>query len=130
MRIPKPERLSDHLEVMATAAENVAGFVRGMTREQFVADPRTQQAVTFNFLVLGEAAAFLSARFGAFVAKHPEVDWTGMKETRHALAHGYFQIDYDAIWTSATTQLPDLLKRMPDIQRDAIALQRGSGPGL
>lgn len=130
MMMRKSDRLTDHLEAMAEAAENVVRFVGDMTREQFDADPRTQQAAAFSVLVLGEAAAFVSAKFGAFVAKHPEVDWKGMKDTRHSLAHGYFQIDYDAIWTSATTQIPELLKRMPDIQRDAIALQRSRGPGL
>ena len=50
-------RLADYLDHMRMAAEDVSRFVEGMSKEDFLADKRTQQAAVMNLVIIGEAAA-------------------------------------------------------------------------
>jgi uncharacterized protein with HEPN domain len=44
---------------MIAAAERALGYVQGLTFEQFAADPRTVDAVSYAIVVIGEAATAL-----------------------------------------------------------------------
>ncbi len=87
-------------------------FVSGMSREEFLADRRTQQAVTMSLLIIGEAAAKMVERHAEFVEKHPEIPWRSMRGMRNRIVHGYFDIDLDLVWETVQTALPDLLERL------------------
>ena len=54
-------RLVDYLDHMMTAANDARGFVEGMTKEDFLVDKRTQQAVVMSLVIIGEAASFCAA---------------------------------------------------------------------
>ena len=49
-------RLSDYINHLQQAATDACGFVEGMTKEEFLADKRTQQAVIMSLVIIGEAA--------------------------------------------------------------------------
>jgi uncharacterized protein with HEPN domain len=49
-------RLPDYLDQMQQAASDACGFVEGLTRQGFLADKRTQQAVVMSLFIIGEAA--------------------------------------------------------------------------
>ena len=53
---------------IARAARLARDFVAGMTKEEFLADLKTQSAVLYQLLVLGEAVKRLS---GQFRSQHP-----------------------------------------------------------
>jgi uncharacterized protein with HEPN domain len=40
--------------------------------------------------------------------QHPQVPWGFAYEMRNALAHGYFTVDLDIVWTTVTSDLPGL----------------------
>ena len=61
-------RLGDYLDQMLTAASDARRFVDGMSKEDFLADKRTQQAVIMSLVIIGEAAARALASQGAAVA--------------------------------------------------------------
>ena len=48
------ERFALHLERPRESATQAQSYLQGMTREAFLADRRTQQAVVLNLLVIGE----------------------------------------------------------------------------
>jgi uncharacterized protein with HEPN domain len=50
-------RLGDYLDQMQTAANDARRFVDEMSKEDFLADKRTQQAVVMSLVIIGEAAA-------------------------------------------------------------------------
>ena len=95
-----------------------------MSREDFLADKRTQQAVTMNIVVIGETAAKLLNNHRDFVDGYPEVPWKNMKGMRNRIAHGYFEINLDVVWETVRSALPELLARLPAI-REAVT---GTGP--
>ena len=47
-------RLGDYLDQMLTAANDARRFIDGMSKEDFLADKRTQQAVVMSLVIIGE----------------------------------------------------------------------------
>lgn len=107
------ERRAELLGHIAQAAGLAGSYVEGMSKEDFLADTRTQQAVIMNLVIIGEAAAKLMQDHPGFVQSHPEVPWNRMKGMRNRIAHGYFEIDLGIVWDTIHADLPDLLKRLP-----------------
>lgn len=102
-------RLPDYLQQMQQAAADAVGFVDGMSRETFLADKRTQQAVVMSLIVLGEAATKVMDRFPEFANAHAQVPWRNMRGMRNRIAHGYFDIDLGVVWDTLQNALPALL---------------------
>jgi uncharacterized protein with HEPN domain len=110
-------RLPDYLDHMIEAARLACSYVEGMSKEDFLADKRTQQAVILNIVVIGEVATRLLTEHAAFLEQHADVPWRNMKGMRNRIAHGYFDIDLDVVWETARTALPDLLRRILVIRK-------------
>ena len=66
-----------------------------MTREQFLGDEKTIDAVTRNLEIIGEAAHKLPDEFKK---KHYHVEWKSIVGLRNRIVHAYFGIDPDIIW--------------------------------
>ena len=112
-------RRADYLDHIEQAARDALCFVDGFSKEDFLADKRTQQAVILSLLVIGEAATKLLQDHTSFLAQHSEVPWASMRGMRNRLAHGYFEVNLDVVWETVSSALPDLLARLPAIQADA-----------
>jgi uncharacterized protein with HEPN domain len=76
-------RLGDYLDQMLTAASDVRRFVDGMSKEDFLADKRTQQAVIMSLVIIDEAAARIMDKHSEFIAGNPEIPWRGMRGMRN-----------------------------------------------
>jgi uncharacterized protein with HEPN domain len=110
-------RLRDTLDQMQTAASDALRFVDGMSKEDFLADKRTQQAVVMSLVIIGEASARIMDRYSEFVAGTPEIPWRGMRGMRNRVAHGYFDVNLDVVWDTIQIALPDLLSRLERLRR-------------
>lgn len=64
-------RLGDYLDQMLTAASDARRFVDGMSKEDFLADKRTQQAVIMSLVIIGEAAARIMDKHSEFISAIP-----------------------------------------------------------
>jgi uncharacterized protein with HEPN domain len=105
----KPERSADYLGHMIDAARDAMSYVDGMDKADFLADRRTQQAVLHNIMVIGEAATQLGQIAPALLAACPDVPWQSLRGMRNRIAHGYFEINLDLVWTTLQTAMPALL---------------------
>ncbi len=76
----------------------------------FLGNKLVQDAVIRNFEIIGEASNNIDKRFPEFVAAHPELPLTSAYQTRNALAHGYFKVDFEIIWKTICNDLSDLYK--------------------
>jgi uncharacterized protein with HEPN domain len=117
---------ADLIGHMHEAAGQACGYVEGMALDVFLQDKRTQQAVIFNLMILGEAATRLLKEHGDFLANYPVVPWGSMKGMRNRLAHGYFDIDLPLVWRTVQSSLPALMTELPAIQ--AAAGAAGNAP--
>lgn len=105
-------RLADYLDHMRQAASDARGFVEGMSKADFHADKRTQQAVILSLIVIGEAATQVMEKHAEFASQHGQVPWRSMRGMRNRIAHGYFDINLDVVWETVQSALPDLLKQL------------------
>jgi uncharacterized protein with HEPN domain len=106
-------RLPDYLEHIERAASDACAFVAGLSKQDFLHDKRTQQAVIMSLVIMGEAATKVMDGYPEFVQSHPDVPWRSM---RNRMAHGYFEIDLDVVWETVDSALPDLLAKMPVVR--------------
>ncbi|QXP88101.1 HepT-like ribonuclease domain-containing protein [Methylococcus capsulatus] len=111
-------RLPDYLEHIQQAATDACGFVEGLSKDDFLTDKRTQQAVIMSLIIIGEAATKVMEGHAEFTQAHPEMPWRSMRGMRNRIAHGYFDINLDVVWETVQTALPDLLKQLPTVRRD------------
>lgn len=112
----KPQRAIDYLDHMIGAAEAAVSYIHGMDRAHFETDRRTQQAVLHNFMILGEASTQLAQQAPDVIASHPEVPWQSMRGMRNRIAHGYFEVDLEVVWTTIQLALPALLIQLRPIR--------------
>ena len=109
-------RLVDYLDHMMTAANDARGFVDGMTKEDFLVDKRTQQAVVMSLVIIGEAASRVMDQYSEFAAVHPAIPWRGMRGMRNRIAHGYFDVNLEVVWDTVRAALPDLSERLEELR--------------
>jgi uncharacterized protein with HEPN domain len=101
-------RLPEDLWHIVQAIDRVHRYVDGMVESTFLQDEKTQDAVIRNFEVIGEASNNIKNYHPDFISQHPEVPLNFAYEMRNALAHGYFKIDFEVVWKTIHTDLPDL----------------------
>jgi len=111
-------RLPDYLDHMQQAATDACAFVEGLGKTDFLEDKRTQQAVIMSLIIIGEAATKVMD-YADFTQAHAQVPWRSMRGMRNRIAHGYFDINLDVVWDTVQTALPELLKQLPVVRRDA-----------
>ncbi|MBQ0218302.1 DUF86 domain-containing protein [Alcaligenes faecalis] len=112
-------RLQDYLEHMQQAATDACGFIEGLTREDFLGDKRTQQAVIMSLIIIGEAATKVMDGYIEFAQTHGQVPWRNMRGMRNRIAHGYFDVNLDVVWNTVQTALPELLQQLLAVRQDA-----------
>ncbi len=97
---------------MQTAASRAVTFVDGFSKEDFLADQKTQFAVNMCLHVIGEVAGRIVDRQPQFAAAHPEIQFEQMRGMRNRIAHGYFQINLNVVWETVKHDLPGLLQKI------------------
>ena len=73
--------------------------------EAFLADEKTQDAIMFNLVILGEAANRIEPEFQE---AHPEIPWSSMIGTRNIIVHGYDQVKLQIVWDIVSRDLEKL----------------------
>jgi uncharacterized protein with HEPN domain len=109
------DRLADYLDHIRHAAQLARSYVENMSREEFLGDTRTQQAVILNLFVIGEAATKLLSEYPEFAHRHSAIEWKAMKGMRNRIAHGYFEVDLEVVWETVGTSLPKLLSQLASL---------------
>jgi uncharacterized protein with HEPN domain len=90
------QRLGDIRDAIATIREHAAD-------ELF--DRKTSDAVLYNLVVIGEAAAQISDETRS---KAPEIPWSKIVGLRNLIAHEYFRVDLEIIHAIVDEQLAQL----------------------
>jgi uncharacterized protein with HEPN domain len=92
-----PSRAEDYVDRIIEAAQHALRYVNGLSKSEFMADSRTQEAVIYNFFIIGEAATKLVKEYTTFVEHHDDIPWRSMRGMRNRIAHGYFDVDLKEI---------------------------------
>lgn len=108
-------RLSIYLQHILQAIERIEDYVADCDEVVFLQDLKTQDAVIRNFEVIGEASNNIKRHHPDFVIQHPELPLNFAYEMRNALAHGYFKVDLEIIWTTIHNDLPGLYRLIQEL---------------
>jgi len=109
-------RHADYIGHMIEAISLARSHVEGISKDDFLVDKKTQQAVILNIIVIGEAATKITDECPDFAAAHPDVPWKQMRGMRNRMAHGYFEINLDVVWDTVQQSLPVLYQQLLCIQ--------------
>lgn len=112
-----PERVQDIID----AAERVLDLTRGADFDAFVSDRTMRDAALYNIVIVGEAARYVPAEVQA---RHPDVDWKGLKDMRNWVAHVYHAVSHRRVWKTITNEFPVLVARLRRLLQD-----EGGNPG-
>lgn len=92
---------------IVSAAERLERYTRDAGFEQFQASEQLIAAVSYELLVIGEAAKSIPAEVQAAA---PALDWAGMRGMRNVVAHEYFGVDLKVVWDTATRDVPEIVE--------------------
>ena len=79
---------------MVNAIETIESY-SVTSYEQFLEDSKTQDAVMYNLIVLGEAAHQLPE---SYREANPQIPWPSIIGTRNVVVHGYDQVKIQIVW--------------------------------
>lgn len=94
---------------MVEAAETALQFMSGRTRTDLDRDRMLLFAVVRAVEIIGEAAAKVT---DSTRAENPGIPWNAIAGMRNRLVHGYFDIDTEIVWRTATVEIPELLPKL------------------
>jgi uncharacterized protein with HEPN domain len=97
---------------MLEAAEKCVALWRGKLYGDMLRDETAVLATIRLLEVVGEAAKNVSSEMRS---RHPEISWREIAGTRDRLIHGYFDVDYEVIWSIITIDLPLLVQQLQQI---------------
>ncbi|GAB4575804.1 MAG: DUF86 domain-containing protein [Anaerolineae bacterium] len=105
-------RDTGYLWDILNACQLILEFVRGMSREEFDQDIRTQDAVVRRIEIIGEAVRRLSEPYRA---THPHIAWAEIVGMRNRLIHEYDVIDLDIVWGVVQHDIPVLAAQIEEL---------------
>ena len=81
-------------------------------KEQFLADELLQVWMVHHIQIIGEAASRLSPILRESASSVP---WDDVIAMRNVLVHQYFGIDLEEVWSTLTSELPNLKEVIADL---------------
>lgn len=101
------------LKGILDAAEKVVDFSRPFSNpDDFFGDRKSFDAVCMNFIVIGEMVDRISDEFKL---NNGEIDWKNIKGLRNIIAHDYFGVDAEEIWSIIELHIPALIESIEKI---------------
>ena len=110
-----------YLEDILQAITDIGAFTRGLTREQFLSDLKTQHACIRDLEVIGEAAKHLPPDLRS---RAPSIEWQKIAGLRDVLIHEYFGVDAFIVWDIIAAKLPGLRDAAERLRRFVDSAER------
>jgi len=104
----KTLRAVDYIGHMIDAIAQIRDYTADIAETEFFNTRLLQDAVVRNIEILGEAAQNIRKHCLGLAEAHPEVPWQDIYGMRNRLAHGYFEVNYKAVWQVVVRELPVL----------------------
>jgi len=109
-------RIHDYIEHIIIAIDRINQYTSDMTLEDFLLDFKTQDTVIRNFENIGEASRNIARHYPDLSEANSQVLWGFAYEMRNVLAHGYFKVDLNIVWTTIQNDLPDLKMKIHSLK--------------
>jgi uncharacterized protein with HEPN domain len=105
---------------ISLAAQKVQKYKLDMDKTAFLDDDKTQSAIVFQLLIIGEAVKRISPELQS---QYPNIPWSLIARMRDNLIHRYNNIDLDEVWKTSDRDIPELLIALkPLLPKESIRL--------
>ena len=93
-----------YFHLILDATRKIREYLGEINFDNFLADGKTQSAVIMQIQIIGE----LSKKIPEEMKSEINVPWKEIVGLRDMVSHDYFSLDIEAIWNTATKDVPDL----------------------
>ncbi len=105
-------RAPDYFEHLLQACDRILQYTSQMTHDQFITNSMVQDAVLRNIEILGEATRNLMECLPELQSTYPQIPWIDIYGMRNRIAHGYFFINSELVWTVVVGNIPELRQQI------------------
>ena len=102
----EPRDAEAFLQDIVDWGQRAQTHLRGVSEDQFLTDSLLQDEVTKCVENIGEAASRATKADPDIMARHPEFEFRAAYAMRNALAHGYYTVKPDVLWSTVHDSLP------------------------
>lgn len=118
-----PQLLTERLQTVLTALERIPQRFAEISRpEDFLSSERgieKMDAICMILIAAGEEFKRIDRQTeGKLFAHYPQVEWRGAIGLRDVLAHGYFDVDAEQLYTICKERIPPLIATIRQIIQD------------
>lgn len=101
-----------YLQDIVESIKAIESFLQTIKKDDFLTNELLQSALIHKLMIIGEA----SARFSdELKSRYSQMPWKQIVGLRNLIAHAYFSIDYEAIWSTVTKRLEPLREEVAQI---------------
>lgn len=97
---------------MLDAAHEVIAFATNKSRSNLDTDPLLVRALERSIEIIGEAASRVTSETQQAA---PQIPWPAVVGMRNILIHGYFKVEKDTLWRTASENIPELASQLEAI---------------
>lgn len=108
-------RIPDYLEKIQGRCLDIQSFIDGVSLEEFLDDKCIENAVAMSLIAMGEIVTAIHHKYPEFLAQHKQIPWKYMCGMRNIIAHGYFELDFEVIYKTASESIPQLLSQINEL---------------
>lgn len=88
------------------ACQAIGKYAGGLSREVFLGDPKTRDAIIYQLIIIGEAVINTD---NELLEKY-DYPWFKIRAFRNYATHEYFKIEMWTVWDIVITHVPELEK--------------------
>jgi uncharacterized protein with HEPN domain len=109
------QRLVSYLQHILSSILRIDEYIADIDELGFLNSNLIQDAVIRNLEIIGEASNNIEKHFPSFSDKHPAIPLSSAYQMRNAIAHGYFKVDYEIVWNTIESYLPELYQQIDTV---------------
>jgi uncharacterized protein with HEPN domain len=97
-----------YLKEIFDAIDEIEEFTKGFTENDFVKNKMAVRAIITDLIIIGEAVDKIPKNLKYSYRQIPWRTWERMKETRNELAHEYYNVKPEVLWSIVKYELPPI----------------------
>lgn len=101
-----------YLRDILDSIQAIENYLADMDEKVFLEDAKTQDSVIRRLEIIGEAVRSIPADWRS---QYPNIPWRSIAGMRDVLIHGYFGVNMERVWETASNDLPNLKKEIQKI---------------